>query len=38
VTLKVLGMVRAADQWSVAGEFRRRTIAALDKAGIGLRG
>ena len=38
VTLKVLGMVRAADQWSVAGEFRRRTIAALDEAGIGLRG
>lgn len=38
VTLKVLGMVRAADQWSVAGEFRRRTLAALDEAGIGLRG
>lgn len=38
VTLKVLGMVRAADQWSVAGEFRRRTVASLDEAGIGLRG
>jgi small conductance mechanosensitive channel len=38
VTLKVLGMVRAAEQWSVAGEFRRRTVAAFDEAGIGLRG
>lgn len=38
VTLKVLGMVRAAEQWSVAGEFRRRTVLAFDEAGIGLRG
>lgn len=38
VTFKVLGTVRAAEQWAVAGEFRRRTVRALDGAGIGLRG
>lgn len=38
VTLKVLGMVRAAEQWSVAGEFRRRVVASFSEAGIGLRG
>ena len=30
VTLKVLGSVRASDQWAAAGEYRKRLIAALD--------
>jgi small conductance mechanosensitive channel len=38
VTYKVLGMVRAAEQWAVAGEFRRRALAALADAEISLRG
>jgi small conductance mechanosensitive channel len=29
VTIKVLGTVRAADQWAAAGEFRRRVLAAF---------
>jgi small-conductance mechanosensitive channel len=29
VTIKVLGTVRAADQWAAAGEFRRRILAAF---------
>ena len=30
VTLKILGSVRASDQWAAAGEYRKRLIAALD--------
>jgi small conductance mechanosensitive channel len=29
VTIKVLGTVRAAEQWAAAGEFRRRVLAAF---------
>lgn len=29
VTLKILGSVRATDQWSAGGEFRKRLLAAL---------
>jgi small conductance mechanosensitive channel len=29
VTLKILGTVRAADQWAAAGEFRKRLLAAF---------
>jgi small conductance mechanosensitive channel len=32
--IKALGKVRAGTQWDVAGEFRRRLIAAFDKHGI----
>lgn len=35
ITLKVLGQVRAAEQWSVAGELRKRILAAF--AGRGIR-
>jgi small conductance mechanosensitive channel len=38
VTLKVLGMVLAADRWSAAGELRRRIYVALREAGIGVPG
>lgn len=34
VTLKVLGQVRAAEQWAVAGELRKRILAAFGAAGI----
>jgi moderate conductance mechanosensitive channel len=34
VSLKVLGQVRAAEQWSVAGELRKRVLAAFAEAGI----
>jgi len=34
VTLKVLGMVRAADQWEAAGELRRRVLEAFRVHGI----
>jgi moderate conductance mechanosensitive channel len=34
VTLKILGTVRAADQWSAAGEFRKRLLDALAANGI----
>lgn len=34
VTLKVLGTVRAADQWEAAGELRRRVLAAFRDSGI----
>ena len=30
VTLKILGSVRALDQWAAAGEYRKRLIAALE--------
>jgi len=34
ITIKVLGTVRAAEQWAAAGELRRRLLAAFDAAGI----
>src|SRR5579859_2200794 len=34
VTLKVLGQVRAAEQWAVAGELRKRVLAAFADRGI----
>jgi small-conductance mechanosensitive channel len=34
VTLKILGTVRAADQWSAGGDFRKRLLAAFREHGI----
>lgn len=34
VTLKILGTVRAPDQWAAAGEFRKRLLAAFHEHGI----
>jgi small conductance mechanosensitive channel len=34
VTLKILGTVRAADQWSAGGDFRKRLLAAFKTYGI----
>jgi small conductance mechanosensitive channel len=34
VTLKVVGTVRASDQWAVGGELRKRLLAAFQDAGI----
>jgi small-conductance mechanosensitive channel len=34
VTLKVLGQVRAAEQWAVAGELRKRILAAFADRGV----
>ncbi|HLX35504.1 MAG TPA: mechanosensitive ion channel family protein [Candidatus Limnocylindrales bacterium] len=34
VTLKILGTVRAPDQWAAAGELRKRLLAAFDQHGI----
>ena len=34
VTLKVLGQVRAAQQWSVTGELRKRVLAAFAREGV----
>jgi moderate conductance mechanosensitive channel len=34
VTLKILGSVRAIDQWSASGEFRKRLLAAFAGEGI----
>lgn len=34
VKLKVLGTVRASEQWAAAGEFRRRLLVAFGEAGI----
>jgi small conductance mechanosensitive channel len=34
VTLKVLGQVRPAEQWAVAGELRKRILAAFAREGI----
>lgn len=34
VTLKVLGEVRAAEQWAVGGELRKRILAAFNRGGI----
>jgi small-conductance mechanosensitive channel len=34
ITLKILGTVRAADQWAAAGDFRKRLLAAFREHGI----
>jgi small-conductance mechanosensitive channel len=34
VTLKVLGTVRASEQWAVSGELRRRLLTAFAENGI----
>jgi small-conductance mechanosensitive channel len=34
VTLKILGSVRASEQWAAAGEFRKRLLAAFAENGI----
>jgi small conductance mechanosensitive channel len=34
VTLKVLGQVRPAEQWAVAGELRKRILSAFATEGI----
>jgi small-conductance mechanosensitive channel len=34
VTLKILGTVRAPDQWAAAGEVRKRLLAAFREHGI----
>jgi moderate conductance mechanosensitive channel len=34
ITLKILGTVRAPDQWAAAGEFRKRLLDALNANGI----
>ena len=34
VTLKILGTVRAADQWAAGGDFRKRLLAAFKANGI----
>jgi small conductance mechanosensitive channel len=34
ITLKILGSVRATEQWAAAGEYRKRLLAALDANGI----
>jgi small-conductance mechanosensitive channel len=34
VTLKVLGQVKAAEQWAVAGELRKRILAAFGREGV----
>ncbi len=33
ITLKILGIVRATEQWAAAGEFRKRLLAALEANG-----
>ncbi len=38
ITLKILGSVRAADQWSAAGDFRRRLLVAFKEHGIEMPG
>ncbi len=34
ITLKILGSVRASEQWAASGEFRKRLLAALTENGI----
>ena len=34
ITLKVLGTVRAGDRWALAGELRKRILAAFEESGI----
>jgi small-conductance mechanosensitive channel len=38
ITLKILGNVRAADQWEASGEFRRKLLAAFAANGIEIPG
>ena len=38
VTLKILGSVRASEQWAASGEFRKRLLAALEANGIEIPG
>jgi small conductance mechanosensitive channel len=38
ITLKILGNVRAADQWEASGEFRRKLLAAFAANGIQIPG
>jgi moderate conductance mechanosensitive channel len=38
ITLKILGTVRASDQWAASGEFRRKLLAAFAEAGIEIPG
>jgi len=37
-TLKILGTVRAADQWVAASDFRKRLLEGLQAAGIEIAG
>jgi small conductance mechanosensitive channel len=34
VTLKIVGTVRASEQWAVGGELRKRLLAAFGESGI----
>ena len=38
ITLKILGNVRASDQWEASGEFRRKLLAAFAENGIEIPG
>jgi small-conductance mechanosensitive channel len=38
ITLKILGTVRASDQWAASGEFRRHLLAAFAENGIEIPG
>ncbi len=38
MTLKILGSVRAPEQWAAAGEFRKRLLAAFEANGIEIPG
>ncbi|MFL5750458.1 MAG: mechanosensitive ion channel family protein [Chloroflexota bacterium] len=38
ITLKILGTVRAADQWAASGEFRRKLLSAFAENGIEIPG
>ena len=38
ITLKILGTVRASDQWAASGEFRRKLLAAFAENGIEIPG
>jgi moderate conductance mechanosensitive channel len=38
ITLKILGTVRAADQWAASGEFRQKLLAAFAEKGIEIPG
>ena len=38
ITLKILGTVRASDQWAASGEFRQKLLAAFAEKGIEIPG
>ena len=38
ITLKILGTVRASDQWEASGEFRRKLLTAFAENGIEIPG